>query len=84
MNSHPLALWARDDEGGYFRVFDSKGHKVFEVFSKRFAFDVVLPEEDQVEFQLADEDNGYGNTPSESDFSMRPDTPAHLPRLPVG
>jgi len=49
---NPLALRANDADGGYYRIMDKDGRKVVEIFSKHFAFDVVIPSEDQVEFQL--------------------------------
>ena len=55
---------SNDARGGFYRVYDSEGEKVFELFSDAFSFDVVLTSEQQIEFQL---DSG------EIKFWTRPD-----------
>ena len=54
---HPsvLIVDSNDADGGYYRIFDKDGKKVFELFSSGFNFDVVLTSDEGVEFQL---DNG--------------------------
>lgn len=49
---NPLALFANDADGGYYRISDKNGDKVAEIFSENFAFDVIIPSADQIEFQL--------------------------------
>ena len=46
------SLLSRDARGGFYRIYNSSGDKVFELFSNGFAFDVVITSADQVEFQL--------------------------------
>lgn len=46
------SLVSRDARGGYYRIYNRDGDKVFEVFSDGFAFDVVITSDDQAEFQL--------------------------------
>ena len=46
------SLIANDGRAGYYRIYDSDGQKVFELFSDTYAFDIVLPGKREVEFQL--------------------------------
>lgn len=46
------SLIANDGRAGYYRIYDSDGKKVYELFSDTYAFDSVLPGEREVEFQL--------------------------------
>ena len=63
---HPYSLLvtSRDADGGFYRIFDKDGHKVFELFSKSFNFDVVITSDEGVEFQL-DDGTHYWRIPSE-------------------
>lgn len=49
---NPLAFQASDGTAGYYRIFDKRGLKVFELFTDSHAFDVVLTGSKKVEFQL--------------------------------
>lgn len=48
----PRAFKARDANSGYYRIFDERGRKVFEIFSDSLNFDVVISSDKGVEFQL--------------------------------
>jgi hypothetical protein len=49
----PRAVFVNDAAGGYYRVFDKNGDKVFEAFSAEFAFDIVIPGKSRLEIQFA-------------------------------
>lgn len=50
-----MTKWRSNDAAvGYWRIYDSHGKKVYEKFSTHLNFDLVLPGEDRVEFQLDD------------------------------
>jgi hypothetical protein len=46
------SLIANDGRAGYYRIYNSEGQKVFELFSDSYAFDIVLTGKREVEFQL--------------------------------
>lgn len=51
---HPYAflLWKDGDSiGGFYRIYDENGRKVFQLFSSSFNFDVILLRDNQVEIQ---------------------------------
>ena len=43
---------SNDGREGYYRIYNQKGQKVFEIFTDTYAFDIVLPSKNEVEFQL--------------------------------
>jgi hypothetical protein len=46
------SIIANDGRSGYYRIYNKEGQKVYELFSDTYAFDIVLPGEKEVEFQL--------------------------------
>ncbi len=46
------SLVSNDGREGFYRIYDEDGQKVFEQFTDTYAFDIVLPGETEVEFQL--------------------------------
>lgn len=43
---------SNDGRGGFYRIYDPEGRKVFELFSDAFAFDIVITSAQEAEFQL--------------------------------
>jgi hypothetical protein len=43
---------SNDARGGFYRIYDSDGQKVFELFSTSFAFDHVMGSDSGAEFHL--------------------------------
>ncbi len=46
------SLLTNDGREGYYRIYNQDSQKVFELFTHTYAFDIVLPGEKDVEFQL--------------------------------
>ena len=46
------SLISNDARGGFYRIYDSEGKKVFELFSDTFAYDIVITSAQKAEFQL--------------------------------
>ena len=53
------SLLSNDGRQGYYRIYDQDGHKVFELFTHTYAFDIVLPGKNEVEFQLDASDSVF-------------------------
>ena len=48
----PLGLYFPEERSGYYRIYDSDGKKVYQLFSDSLAWDIVITSDQQVEFQL--------------------------------
>jgi hypothetical protein len=57
------SLISNDGRSGYYRIYDKEGRKVFELFSDRYAFDIVLGGDKTAEFQLDSGDTKYWSPP---------------------
>ena len=57
------SLFSRDARGGFYRVYDAEGGKVFELFSDSFGFDVVTTGSQSAKFQLDSGDTHWWGLP---------------------
>lgn len=57
------SLISNDGRAGYYRIYDKRGKKVFELFSDTYAFDIVLGGEKKAEFQLDSGETKFWSPP---------------------